>query len=76
MPYPTKGWLTSGTLAVLELTSASMSPFVLFLSITGSDIVAKVDGVRVDWSLEVNEVWGDEWLMRGEEVWVWGGDDV
>ena len=61
VPCPTKGWLTLGTIAVLELNSASVSPFVLFLTFTRSEIVVEVDEVRVDWSLEVNEVWGDEW---------------
>ena len=61
MTCSTRVWLTSGTIAVLELTSASLSPFVLLFSLTGSDMVADVDGVRAGWYFEVNEVWADEW---------------
>ena len=57
VPCPTRGWLTSGTIAVLELNSTSLSPFVL----NGSEMVADVDGVRLERSLEVNDVRGDEW---------------
>ena len=53
---PTRVWITLGTNVVLELTSTSLSSFVFLFVLTGSKMVADVDGVRVERSLEVNDV--------------------
>ena len=57
---PTGCWLTSGTIALLELTSTLVSPFLFLLVLSGSEMFANVGGVQVQRCLEVNG-------MRGED---------
>ena len=77
VPYPTVVWSTSGTPVVLELTSASISTFFMVPGGIRYEMVAEVDGVWVRWSLDVNEVCGDELcVLSGDDIFVLRTDDI